>query len=136
VSTVLDAYALIAFVLDEPAAARVERLLRDGRTAITSVNYAEVLDRLIRGWAMAADDVNDVLTPLLDDALIRIDVDFRLANAAALLRAKHYHRTRCPLSLADCVCIAAAGDGELATGDEPMLRTAEIEGIRTVPLAA
>jgi PIN domain nuclease of toxin-antitoxin system len=136
VRTVLDAYALIAFLLDEPAADDVERLFQQGPTAITSVNYAEVLDRLIRGRRMPRDDVMGALAPLLGDRLERIDVDFRLASAAGLLRASHYHRTGCPLSLADCVCLAAADRaGRLATADEPMLQTADAEGIRAVPLA-
>jgi PIN domain nuclease of toxin-antitoxin system len=137
VRTVLDAYALIAFVLDEPAAPDVEALLRRGPTGLTSVNYAEVLDRLVRGRGMPHGEVTSVIGPLLDERVERIDTDFRLASAAGLLRARHYHRVRCPLSLADCVCLAAAlGGGRLATADESMLRTADAEGIETFPLPA
>ena len=59
--------------------------------------------------------------------------------AAASLRATatHYHGARRPLSLADCICLAAARRGDrVATADGPMLETAEIEGIATVPLAS
>jgi PIN domain nuclease of toxin-antitoxin system len=136
VRTVLDAYALIAFVLDEPAAPDVEALLRRGPTGLTSVNYAEVLDRLVRGRGMPHGEVTSVIGPLLDERVERIDTDFRLASAAGLLRARHYHRVRCPLSLADCVCLAAAVGGRLATADGSMLRTAGVEGIETVPLPA
>jgi PIN domain nuclease of toxin-antitoxin system len=137
VRTVLDAYAMIGFVLDEPAAGEVERLLRDGDAAITSVNYAEALDRLVRGQNMPWDTVESTLASVLEARVERIDVDFRLATAAALLRATHYHRTECPLSLADCVCLAAARRGDrVATADRPMLETARQEGIATVPLAS
>ena len=136
-TTVLDAYALIAFVLDEPAAADVERLLRDGEAAITSVNFAEALDRLVRGQNMPWDPVHSTLASVLEARVERIDVDFRLASAGALLRATHYHRTRRPLSLADCICLAAARRGDrVATADGPMLQTAQAEGISTVPLAS
>jgi len=137
VKIVLDAYALIAFLLDEPAAGDVEQLLHRQPAAITSINYAEVLDRLVRGQGMPRDAVTAAVAPLLGERLERIDVDFRIAGTAASLRARHYHRTACPLSLADCVCLAAAHDGgHVATADEPMLRTARAEGIPVVPLAS
>jgi ribonuclease VapC len=132
--TILDAYALIAFLVDEPAAPEVERLLRS-RAAITSVNFAEVLDRLVRGRGLPGDAVQATLTPLLDERLERIEVDFPLAVTAARLRADHYHRTQRPLSLADCICLAAAGPGDaVATADRPMLDTATAAGIETVTL--
>ena len=134
--TILDAYALIAFLVDEPAAPEVERLLRS-RAAITSVNFAEVLDRLVRGHGLPEDAVHATLTPLLDERLERIDVDFPLAVGAARLRAEHYHRSQRPLSLADCVCLAAAGPGDaVATADGSMLDTATAAGIKTVQLAS
>jgi PIN domain nuclease of toxin-antitoxin system len=136
VRTVLDAYALIAFVLDEPAANDVERLLRGGDGAMTSVNFAEALDRLVRR-GMPRDVVQPTLTSLLDARVERIDVDFRLASVAALLRATHYDRAQRPLSLADCICLAAARRGDrVATADGPMLETAGIAGIATVSLAS
>jgi PIN domain nuclease of toxin-antitoxin system len=135
--TVLDAYAVIAFVLDEPAAGEVERLLRGGDAAITSVNFAEVLDRLIRGRQMPREAVESTLAAVLEARVERIDVDFRLASAAALLRVTHYHRTQRPLSLGDCICLAAPRRGDrVATSDRPMLEAAETEGIATVPLAS
>jgi len=137
VRTVLDAYALIAFLLDEPAAGDVERLLRDGDAAITSINFAEVLDRLIRGRSMPREAVQSTLASVLEARVERIDVDLRLASAAAFLRATHYDRAQRPLSLADCVCLAAARRGDrVATADGPILETAHAEGIATVPLAS
>ena len=135
-TTVLDAYALIALRLDEPAAEEVERILRGGDAAVTSVNYGEALDRLVRGRRISEPRVRAAFEPLLDSSLRRIDVGFPLVEAAARLRAKHYHRERMPLSLADCICVASAGsDGAVATADEAMLAMAEAEGIRSVVLA-
>jgi PIN domain nuclease of toxin-antitoxin system len=137
VTVVLDAYALIAFVLDEPAADAVEGLLRAGDAAATSVNYGEALDRLVRGAGMPSEAVEEALSTLLAAGVARIDVDFGLARTAALLRATHYDRTKRPLSFADCICLAAAGRGErVATADQPMLETARAEGIPTVALAS
>jgi PIN domain nuclease of toxin-antitoxin system len=135
VTTVLDAYALIALRLDEPAAAEVERILRSGDAAVTSVNYGEALDRLVRARRIPEPRVRTGFESLLDTSLRRIDVGFPLVETAVGLRAKHYDRGRSPLSLADCICVAAAGpDGTVATADEAMLAMADVEGIRSVRL--
>jgi PIN domain nuclease of toxin-antitoxin system len=133
--TLLDAYALVALTLDEPAAEDVVRLLREGEAAVTSVNYGEALDQLIRAQGLPELRVLGALEPLLDGPLARVDVGFGIVISAVRLRATHYHRKRSLLSLADCVCLAAAGaDGAVATADEAMLRAAESEGIATVRL--
>jgi PIN domain nuclease of toxin-antitoxin system len=135
VTTVLDAYALIALTLDEPAAGGVVRILREGDAAVTSVNYGEALDRLIRAQGMPESRVRDALEPLLEGTLARIDVTFGLVDNAVRLRAAHYHRERSPLSLADCICLAAVKPaGAVATADEAMLVAAKSEGIATVAL--
>ena len=41
---VLDAYALVALIVNEPAAELVEGVLRAGDAAITSVNLGEAID--------------------------------------------------------------------------------------------
>jgi PIN domain nuclease of toxin-antitoxin system len=136
VTTVLDAYALIALRLDEPAAEEVDRILRSGGAAVTSVNYGEALDRLVRARQIPEPRVRAGFEALFDASLRRIDVGFRLVEAAVRLRAKHYHRERMPLSLADCICVASAGaEGAVATADESMLAMAEAEGIASIPLA-
>jgi PIN domain nuclease of toxin-antitoxin system len=136
VSTVLDAYALIALALDEPAAEEVARILREEDAAVTSVNYGEALDRLVRGRRMPEPRVRAVFEPLLDGPLERLAVGFGMVEHAVRLRAAHYHREHTPLSLPDCICLAAAGsDGAVATADAAMLSAAESEGIRVVSLA-
>jgi hypothetical protein len=80
--------------------------------------------------------VNAALEPLVGGPIARIDVGFALVRRAVSLRAAHHHRGRSPLSLPDCVYIAAAGgDGAVATADRAMLAAADAEGIGTVPLA-
>ncbi len=44
----LDAYAVLALALDEPAAGEVEALIRKGEAAITAVNLFEAADYCIR----------------------------------------------------------------------------------------
>jgi PIN domain nuclease of toxin-antitoxin system len=46
--TVLDAYAVLAFLRDEPAAAEVRPLLEAGDALLTAVGLGEVLDHLVR----------------------------------------------------------------------------------------
>jgi predicted nucleic acid-binding protein len=100
------------------------------------VNYGEALDRLVRARQVPEARVRGAFEALFDTSLRRIDVGFPLIERAVRLRAKHYHRERSPLSLADCICVAAAdADGTLATADEAMLAMADAEGIRSVTLA-
>jgi len=55
---------------------------------------------------------------------------------AAELRVKHYHRTRRPLSLGDCLLLAMTTDeGRVATADPHILATAEDEQIKWIALA-
>jgi predicted nucleic acid-binding protein len=60
-----------------------------------------------------------------------LPIDEQIARDAADIRARRYHRTRAPLSLADCILLAATGESdELATADAPLIRTAEAEGVQ------
>jgi predicted nucleic acid-binding protein len=63
------------------------------------------------------------------ESLTLVAVDERLARDGASLRARHYHRTRSALSLADCVLLAAASGAALATADAPLARAARGEQI-------
>ena len=91
---VLDASAVIAWVFDEEGGNLVEPLFEDG--AISAVNYAEVLQRLIRRGEPIEECVKSV-----DRCGLRvIDAGPDAAIIAAELR-KHDN-----LSLADRFCIA------------------------------
>jgi predicted nucleic acid-binding protein len=133
--TILDAYALVALLLDEPAADEVEALLRSGDATINVLNLAEALDVAQRVHRQSAAEVRRVVEPLIG-AVIAVrhvaDVD---AWRAADLRLRHYKRRSSELSLADCLLLAGAREGDrIATADSSVLAAARAEGIGVAPL--
>ena len=127
--TILDAYAVLAFLKDEAAAVEVEALIAGGSTAMTALGVAEVLDHLIRLDGVNEEDASLDLAQLgLDSPVI---VDDSLAAAAGRLRARSYHRTNCPVSLADCIAAEAARATRrpLATSDPALLGVCHREAI-------
>jgi PIN domain nuclease of toxin-antitoxin system len=130
VSVLLDAFALIALLTDEPAAETVEVLLRRGDAAMTVVNLAEALDVLRRIEKIPADRLESLTAPLLSKYVELRSIDEPIARRAADIRARRYHRSRAALSLADCILLAAVSRSDtLATADEPLLRAARTEGV-------
>lgn len=69
--TLLDRYALVALVADEPAAQEVEELLRAGDCRVVVVNLAEAIDITTRAHGFALDDVRGALEPLLASEVLR-----------------------------------------------------------------
>lgn len=136
--TVLDAQAVIALLLGEPAATEVAALLRDPQqpASVSALNVGEVMDVLIRITGRTADEVAEKLDWLIAGGLRVVAVDEDLARVAGRLHAEHYHRRDRPLSLADCVALATAVRlGEpLATSDPPLAATASATGCRVLPL--
>jgi predicted nucleic acid-binding protein len=133
--TLLDAYALVAFVADEPAAEDVELLLRAGRCGITTVNFAEAVDVTRRVHGLSEEDVRVVTEPLLDDVIAVIRPSQAQAWRCAELRVRYYDRRASALSLADCLLLAAAGSEDaIATSDPAVARVARAEGIGVMPL--
>ncbi len=125
-TVLLDAFAVIAYFREEPAAPDVEALILTGEAHLTSVNAAEVVDQLSRRGDLDPVDVVGELSVLP----IRLrPVDAILGMLAGRLRAWHYHRTGCPIGLADCIAAAAAiADGmPLATADAALARVVEVE---------
>lgn len=116
--TVLDAYAVLAFLRGEDAADEVAALLRAG-TTLAAVNAAEVVDQLVRVWGRDGDDVEGDLALLGAAGMHLHPLDAEMALHAGRLRAAHYHRERCAVSMADCVAAATALrlDAPLATSD-------------------
>ncbi len=118
---VLDAYALLVFLEDEPGADQVRNLLlraeeKGVKLAMTTVNLGEVW------YAIARAD-----SPTLADRLIQeiqgmaieiVEVDWTLARQAAMFKAKG------GLSYADCFVAALARlrRGEVVTGDPEFRR--------------
>jgi PIN domain nuclease of toxin-antitoxin system len=135
--TLLDAYAVVAFVADEPAAAEVEELLRAGGARIVVANLAEAIDVCRRVHDLGVDDLRGALEPLLlARALSPLASQERDAWSAAELRRTYYDRGTRAISLADCFLLAHARDaGEpIATADPPVAEVASAEGIAIVAL--
>ena len=134
--TLLDSYALVALLADEPAADEVEALLRDGNCRVVVVNLAEAVDISQRIHGLTSDEVEATLRPLfLADVLSALPSEEGDAWRAAELRIHHYHRKDRPLSLADCFLLAHAAPAEsLATADPPLATVARAEGIEVIAL--
>jgi predicted nucleic acid-binding protein len=136
VSILLDAFALIALLAEEPAADEVEALLRRGEAAITAVNLAEALDVLQRVQGISRDRLDTLTAPLVGERMKLVPIDERIARDAADIRARRYHRTRAPISLADCILLAATGASDtLATADGPLISLAEAEDVQVRQLS-
>lgn len=134
--TVLDAYAVIAYLRGEPAAEAVHPLLESGVGVLTAVGLAEVLDHLVR---LAKVDEDDAVLDLAQLGLLdALPVDADTGSAAGRLRARYYHRTRCAVSMADCIAAetARATKRSLATADPDLLDVCHAEDIATHPLSA
>lgn len=127
--TVLDAYAVIAYLRDERAAEPVADLLREP-TVLSVVNAAEVIDQLVRVYGRDADDVHADLMLLSTTGMSLAAAAPETGLLAGRLRARHYHRERMPVSLADCVAAATAlSEGRpLATSDPPLAQLVRAEG--------
>lgn len=133
--TLLDAYALVAFLVGGPASAQVRAVLREGGAAVGSANLAETLDVSQRVHGLPIARAMEVLDPLLGDLMKVIPLDADVARAAAEMRSRHYHRSSRPISLADAVLLASAkGEDRIATSDPDVLAVAETEGIETLVL--
>ena len=134
-AAVVDSQPLIALLLDEPAAAAVEGLLRAGGTRISTVSIAEVLDVLTRREGLPWDDVALVLAGLLSETLEPVAPDVAAAHRAADVRRRHFDRRTLRISLADCFVIATAQpDGRVAASDRVLLEVARAEGLDVVDL--
>ncbi len=130
--TLLDAFALIAFLDDEPAASDVEGLLARGDAAMSAVNLAEAAQRQLRMTSVTSSELRDVVRSL---PVAVIPYSETHAWRAAELRARYYERRESPVSLADCCLVAVAtGADRIATADPAVLRMAEAEGMRTIEL--
>jgi PIN domain nuclease of toxin-antitoxin system len=135
--TVLDASALIALLLDEPARPEVEALLLNRPPPLVSAaNLAEVIDKLQRVEGHGAEQVNDAVDLLIVGGLEVQPYWLPDARNAAAIRARYYHRTRSPVSLADCACIATAlsQHAALATTDPSLARAARQLGVDVISL--
>lgn len=124
---VLDASALLALVLDEPGAERVERV--QDRSAVSAVNVAEVAARLC-AHGFDPERLPELVTRL------RIDVetlDLRCALVAGGFAALPRARS---LSLGDRCCLALAKtlDAPALTADRRWSGIAPALGVEVVQI--
>ncbi|MFZ1925524.1 MAG: PIN domain-containing protein [Solirubrobacteraceae bacterium] len=132
----LDAYALIALLAGEPAANEVGELIAGGGTVLAAPNLAETADRLGRVHGIAVQRTRAAVESLEQSTDLRVQATERAHGwRAAELRVKHYHRTRRPLSLGDCLLLAMATEEDhVATADPHVLATAGEEQIKWIAL--
>ena len=134
--TILDEYALVAFLTGGPAAAQVRMILREGGAAVATANLAEALDVSERRAGIPVARSMQLLDPLFSGVLTEVPLDTRRARRAAEIRVAHYHRSRRPISLADAILVASARpEDRIATADLDVLDVAEAEQLTTLRLA-
>lgn len=130
----LDASALLAHLIGQPRGRAVTALLAQGGLGMATVNLAEAIDVLSR--RVGRERACDALAPLVDGPVAHLlALDAARAWRVGELRARHYHRTRRPVSLADCALIASAGPGDaIASLDATLIATARDEQVEIVEL--
>ncbi len=113
---VLDSWAIMAYLEDEPAAERVADIIADAHEEdvplfMTVVNLGEVWYIIAREASEA--DANRSITELRQLGIKFVDADWDLAYEAAGLKSKH------KMSFADCFAAALAKQkkAHLITGD-------------------
>lgn len=132
---VLDAYAVIAFLRDEVAADDVAELLRKP-TAMSVVNAAEVTDHLIRVAGLSEDETAIRMRMLTAAGMSLVDAHDVIATRAGEIRSRHYNRTTCAISLADCFAVATSAHigAALATADAPLAAVSRAEHVEVIAL--
>ena len=132
-TVLLDAYALIAYMNQEPAAPTMRRLLWEGELTMSAVQLAEVVDRMERLHGVPADEVEVVVSALGIEIVV---ADHPIGAEAGRIRARRYASSGRTLSLADSFCAATAALGEftVATADPVLLEVAEAEGCAVLRL--
>lgn len=131
----LDAYAVLALALNEDAADEIEELVRTSPVAVTATNYLEAADRLMRRSGWSTSETSERFALLFGEPVRVVPVDSAVAWRGAVLRSTYYHRTKCAVSLADCVLLASAGrDDIIATADPAVASVARAEAIELIAL--
>jgi ribonuclease VapC len=113
---VLDSFALLTFLQDEPGADRVAELLEAAgqgelKLYLSVLNLAEVVYRTVRAYGL--ERAMAVLARLEELPLEVVEVDRGLALEAALVKGRH------AVAFADCLAAALARrvGGAVVTGD-------------------
>ena len=123
-------------MVNEPAKSEVDAIFRRGGVSISAVNLAEVVDALARARGHDAETVRERIDLLIVAGMEVEPVWLRVMWLATALRSQHYHRTRSPVSLADCMCVATAIalGTDLATTDPALASVARAAGVQVVAL--
>lgn len=114
---ILDSYALLAFLQDEPGAQAVEDLIlqaQDGKIdlAVCVINLGEVWYSISR--TMSAEIADHYIQQIQSMPIEVVNADWELTHQAAMYKA------RVNISYADCFVAALAKicEGEIVTGDK------------------
>lgn len=114
---VLDTWAVIAYLEDEPSAPQIADLIASAHeeqipVCMTVVNVGEVWYILAR--EVSEEEANNSVKRLRDLRIQFIDADWELTREAARFKSKH------KMSYADCyaAALAKAKKGDLVTGDK------------------
>jgi uncharacterized protein with PIN domain len=133
-----DAFAVVAYVANEPLADRVGSFLDDQseQRTISAANLAEVYDHLVRVRGHGFDDAHESIMLMRLGGLDVVFADDVVAEHAGRLRATHYDPRKSPLSLADCFALATARceGATLITGDAALAGAARAESVNVVEL--
>ena len=114
---VLDTWALIAYLEDEPSASHIADLISSAHEEqipvhMTVVNVGEVWYIIAR--EVSEDEANRSVKELRDLRIQFVDVDWELTQEAARFKSQH------KMSYADCyaAALAKAKKADLVTGDK------------------
>ena len=129
---VLDSFAIICFLQDEPGADRVERVLQRGREGradvlLCVVNYGEALYIIEREQGLQKAQQEGAFIERLP--LHLMDADRILAQAAAHFKAQY------PVSYADAfaLALAQAHAAKVVTGDPEFRETEAVVPVEWLP---
>ena len=91
---------------------------------------------MMRHGGLDADEAEVRMRLLIEAGTQVIPVDDRIAARAGALRAVHYARTSCAVSLADCCALATSLELRipLATSDPALAQVARAQGCAVVAL--
>lgn len=133
-AVVLDAYAIVALLVGERAGRDVQPLISGG--LLCAPNAAEVLDVCVRVHKNETDVVRERLRWLTSGGLDVPPLDSGLGLMAGALRARHYKKRACEVSLGDCcaLALAKARGLPLATADPGLATAARAEDVKVVAL--
>ncbi len=125
---VLDAFAFMAYLENEPGAERVEKILQDvnngnARAFVSIINLGEVIYNTERRYGLAK--AQDTLALIQRMPVEVLPADNQTVFAAAHIKANN------PISYADAFVVVAAQklNGIIMTGDPEFLDITELAGI-------